>query len=195
MYFPKGIIAQSNEAKQLGKVANATIGMTVHEGKPVVLPCIQKQTPDLTPQELVAYAPTAGNPELRKLWKDKLLQKNPSLNGKNFSLPVVVPGLTAGLSYLCDLFLDADEVLLAGDPSWDNYTLMTQRRQASYHQFNLLTGMGLDHGFSVANLRTALEKYATDGRICLLLNFPQNPSGYSPTQKEAAETMGNIFKI
>ena len=118
MYFPKGIIAQSNEAKQLGKVANATIGMTVHEGKPVVLPCIQKQTPDLTPQELVAYAPTAGNPDLRNLWKEKLIQKNPSLKGKNFSLPVVVPGLTAGLSYLCDLFLDTDQVLLAGDPSW-----------------------------------------------------------------------------
>ncbi|MBR5867365.1 MAG: aminotransferase, partial [Spirochaetaceae bacterium] len=33
MYFPKGIIAQSNEAKQLGKKANATIGMTVCGGK------------------------------------------------------------------------------------------------------------------------------------------------------------------
>ena len=195
MYFPKGIIAQSNEAKQLGKVANATIGMTVHEGKPVVLPCIQKQTPDLTPQELVAYAPTAGNPDLRNLWKEKLLQKNPSLKGKNFSLPVVVPGLTAGLSYLCDLFLDTDQVLLAGDPSWDNYVLMTQRRQASYHQFNLFTGMGLDHGFSVANLRAALDTYAADGRICLLLNFPQNPSGYSPTKEEAAGICQTIKEV
>lgn len=186
MYFPKGIIAQSNEAKQLGKVANATIGMTVHEGKPVILPCIQKQTPALTPQELVAYAPTAGNPELREIWKEKLLEKNPTLRGKNFSLPVLVPGLTAGLSYLCDLFVDRDEVLLAGDPSWDNYTLMTQRRQARYKQFNLFTGMGLDHGFSVPNLKKALEEHASDGRICLLLNFPQNPSGYSPTREEAA---------
>lgn len=195
MYFPKGIIAQSNEAKQLGKVANATIGMTVHEGKPVVLPCIQKQTPDLTPQELVAYAPTAGNPDLRSLWKEKLLEKNPSLKGKNFSLPVLVPGLTAGLSYLCDLFVDRDEVLLAGDPSWDNYTLMTQRRQARYKQFNLFTGMGLDHGFSVPNLKKALEEHASDGRICLLLNFPQNPSGYSPTKEEAAAICQAITEV
>ncbi len=195
MYFPKGIIAQSNEAKQLGRVANATIGMTVSQGKPVVLPCIQKQTPGLSSQELVAYAPTAGNPDLRNIWKEKLIQKNPSLKGKNFSLPVVVPGLTAGLSYLCDLFLDKDEILLAGDPSWDNYTLMAQRRQAHYKQFNLFTGMGLDYGFSVPGLKKALEENASDGRICLLLNFPQNPSGYSPTQKEAAEICQAIREV
>ena len=195
MYFPKGIIAQSNEAKQLGKVANATIGMTVHEGKPVILPCIQKQTPALTPQELVAYSPTAGNPELREIWKEKLLEKNPTLRGKNFSLPVLVPGLTAGLSYLCDLFVDRDEVLLAGNPSWDNYTLMTQRRQARYKQFDLFTGMGLDHGFSVAHLQKALEEHAADGRICLLLNFPQNPSGYSPTKEEAAAICQAIKEV
>ena len=112
MYFPKGIIAQSNEAKQLGKKANATIGMTVCGGKPVTLPCIQKQVPSLTSAELVAYAPTAGNPELRALWKEKILEKNPTLKGKNFSLPVVVPGLTAGISYLCDLFLSKGDVLL-----------------------------------------------------------------------------------
>ncbi len=195
MYFPKGIIAQSNEAKQFGKVANATIGMTVHKGKPVILPCIQKQTPAFTPQELVAYAPTAGNPELREIWREKLLEKNPTLRGKSFSLPVVVPGLTAALSYLCDLFVDRDEVLLAGNPSWDNYTLMTQRRQARYKQFGLFTGMGLDHGFSVAHLQKALEEHASDGRICLLLNFPQNPSGYSPTKEEAAAICQAIKEV
>ena len=195
MYFPKGIIAQSNEAKQFGKVANATIGMTLHKGKPVILPCIQKQTPDFTSQELVAYAPTAGNPELREIWKEKLLEKNPTLKGKSFSLPVVVPGLTAALSYLCDLFVDRDEVLLAGNPSWDNYTLMTQRRQARYKQFDLFTGMGLDYGFNVAHLQKALEEHAADGRICLLLNFPQNPSGYSPTKEEAAAICQAIKEV
>lgn len=75
MYFPKGIIAQSAEAKQFGKVANATIGMTVHEGEPVVLPSIHKQVPELAPQELVAYEGTAGNQELRKIWKEKFYRK------------------------------------------------------------------------------------------------------------------------
>ena len=39
LYFPKGIIAQSGEAKQFGKTANGTIGMTVIDGKPAILQC------------------------------------------------------------------------------------------------------------------------------------------------------------
>ena len=76
LYFPKGIIAQSGEAKKLGKVANGTIGTTVVEGKPVMLPSIHKFAPDLTAAELVAYAPTAGNPEFREIWKKELIKKN-----------------------------------------------------------------------------------------------------------------------
>src|SRR5574344_378432 len=118
IYFPKGIIAQSAEAKKLGKTANGTIGTTLIGGKPAILPAIQKNVPALSAGELVSYAPTAGNPDLRAQWKEKIAAKNPSLKGVNISLPVVVPGLTAGISYLADLFLDENKALLAGDPSW-----------------------------------------------------------------------------
>ena len=106
IYFPNGIIAQSGEAKKLGKTANGTIGMTVIDGHPVMLDSIHKYIPDLSEGELVAYAPTAGNPDLRNLWKEKIIEKNPTLKGKSISVPVLVPGLTAGISYLADLFLD-----------------------------------------------------------------------------------------
>ena len=66
MYFPNGIIAQSGEAKTGAHVANGTIGMTVVQGTPAVLPSVHKYVPLLTPRELVAYAPTAGIPELRE---------------------------------------------------------------------------------------------------------------------------------
>ena len=55
MYCPKGIIAQSNEAKQLGKRANATIGITVNDGQPVILPEVQAQLRDLTPSQTVLH--------------------------------------------------------------------------------------------------------------------------------------------
>ena len=48
MFFPKGIIAQSAEAKQFGKKANATIGITVNDGLPVCLPAVQKHLPTLS---------------------------------------------------------------------------------------------------------------------------------------------------
>ena len=182
LYFPKGIIAQSGEAKKLGKVANGTIGTTVVEGKPVMLPSIHKFAPDLTAAELVAYAPTAGNPEFREIWKKELIKKNPRLEGKAISTPVVVPGLTAGISYLSDLFLDENHSLIAADPSWDNYVLIASaRRNSEFVQFKMFK----DGKFNIDGLEETLKEEAKKGSVRVLLNFPQNPSGYSPTRDEA----------
>ena len=182
LYFPKGIIAQSGEAKKLGKVANGTIGTTVVEGKPVMLPSIHKFAPDLTAAELVAYAPTAGNPEFREIWKKELIKKNPRLEGKAISTPVVVPGLTAGISYLSDLFLDENHSLIAADPSWDNYVLIASaRRNADFVQFKMFK----DGKFNIDGLEETLKEESKKGSVRVLLNFPQNPSGYSPTRDEA----------
>ena len=192
MYFPKGIIAQSAEAKQLGKTANGTIGMTVINGTPALLGSIQKAVPSLTAQELVAYAPTAGNPELRALWKESIIKKNPLLADKTFSLPVLVPGLTAGISYLADLFLDEDRPLVAADPSWDNYVLVASaRRNADFVQF----AMFADGKFNMAGFEAALTEQAKRGSVRVLLNFPQNPSGYSPTAAEVRQIVSIIQKL
>lgn len=189
LYFPKGIIAQSGEAKQLGKVANGTIGMTVVNGTPVMLESVHKSAPELTTRELVAYAPTAGNPDFRAQWKENLIKKNPLLKGKSFTLPVVVPGLTAGISYLADLFLDETKPLIAADPSWDNYVLIASaRRNADFIQFPMFK----DGAFNIAGLESVLEEEAKKGSVRVLLNFPQNPSGYSPTVKEAQRIVSFI---
>lgn len=189
IYFPRGIISQGGEAKQFGKVANATIGMTVVNGKPAILEAVHKSAPDLTSGELVAYAPTAGNPELREAWKNALVKKNPLLKGKTFSLPVVVPGLTAGISYLADLFVDNTKPLIAANPSWDNYSLVIEsRRAAAFHQF----AMFKDGKFNIDAFKQTIEQNAKTGSIRVLLNFPQNPSGYSPTNAEAAQIISII---
>ncbi|MCR5613407.1 aminotransferase class I/II-fold pyridoxal phosphate-dependent enzyme [Treponema sp.] len=182
IYFPNGIIAQSGEAKKLGKTANGTIGMTVNGGHPIMLDSIHKFVPELSEAELVGYAPTAGNADLRALWKEKIIAKNPSLKNKSISLPVLVPGLTAGISYLADLFLDEDKALLAADPSWDNYALVTEaRRNAPFHQFVLFK----DGKFNLEGFEKAVKEEAKTGSVRVILNFPQNPSGYSPTKSEA----------
>ena len=192
LYFPKGIIAQSAEAKKLGKTANGTIGTTVVEGKPIVLPSIKKYVPDLTSSELVGYAPTAGNPDLRAMWKESIIRKNPLLKDKKFSLPVVVPGLTAGISYLADHFLDETKPLVAADPSWDNYVLIAEaRRNAKFVQFKMFK----DGKFNIEGLKETMQKQAESGSVRILLNFPQNPSGYSPTSGEAKQLVSIVKEI
>ncbi len=182
IYFPKGIITQSAEAKKLGKNANATIGTAVNNGEPMMLSSIKKYMPGLTPAESVSYAPTEGNPALREMWKKFILEKNPSLTGKNFSLPVLVPGLTAGISFLSDLFLDTTSPLLTADPYWENYSLIVEaRRNSRIHTFVMFE----DGKFSIKNFKKAVEEEAKTGKIRLLLNFPQNPSGYTPYKEEA----------
>ena len=192
LYFPKGIIAQSGEAKKLGKTANGTIGMTVVEGKPAILKAVHQYAPDLTSSELVAYAPTAGNLELRQLWKESIIKKNPNLKDKSISLPVVVPGLTAGISYLADLFLDETKGLIASDPSWDNYVLIASaRRNAPFIQFTMFK----DGKFNIEGLEESLREQSKTGSVRVLLNFPQNPSGYSPTSEEVKKIVSIIKDI
>lgn len=185
IYFPKGIIAQGGEAKKEAHFANGTVGTTVIGGKPAVLPSVQKWAPELSSRELVAYAPTAGLPEIREAWKEKQAEKNPLLKNKKTSLPAVVPGLTAGLSYIMDLFVDSEKPMLAPDPCWDNYVLIAEaRRGAHFHQFKMFSG----GKFDIQSLENAVKKEAEKyGSVRLILNFPQNPSGYSPTSGEVKE--------
>ncbi|WP_062328139.1 aminotransferase class I/II-fold pyridoxal phosphate-dependent enzyme [Treponema endosymbiont of Eucomonympha sp.] len=182
IYFPHGIIAQGADAKKRAKTANATIGMMTQGGKPAILPEIAEELPRLSAAEIVAYAPTAGNQELRELWKQSIVAKNPALQHTQFSLPVAVSGITAGLSLLCDLFLSEGDALLAGGPAWDNYELISAaRRNAAFKPFNMLADGGIDFG----SFQEALQREEAKGAVRLLLNFPHNPSGYSPTVAEA----------
>ncbi len=192
IYFPNGIIAQSGEAKKFGYAANGTIGTTIIDGRPAMLDAIHKHVPEFSSAALVGYAPTAGNPDLREAWRQDMIRKNPSLEPKDFSQPVLVPGLTAGISYVADLFLDETKPLLAADPSWDNYALICEaRRNAPFHQFRMFN----EGKFDFASFEAALRKECESGSARVLLNFPQNPSGYSPTREEAKKILSLLKEL
>ena len=193
LYFPNGIISQGGEAAKDAHFANGTIGMAVAGGTPIELESYKKLMPSLNPRETVAYAKTAGNPNVRDLWKSKIIEKNPDLKDKKISSPILVPGLTAVLSYVADIFVDSEKPLLAPNPCWDNYELIAAaRRGAEFHQFECFK----DGKFNIAGLEKAMkdeaEKY---GSVRVILNFPQNPSGYSPTKDEAKAIVKIVKEI
>ncbi|MBN1834241.1 MAG: aminotransferase class I/II-fold pyridoxal phosphate-dependent enzyme [Spirochaetales bacterium] len=188
-YFPKGIVAQSAEAKKHAHRLNATIGMATEAGQPMCLPGIRELVPALEPEEIFSYAPTAGNPALRELWKREMVEKNPALAGRLFSLPVVVAGLTHGISLLADLFTDPGDVVVVPDMFWGNYRLVFEGRiQARLETFPFFAPEG---GLNLSGLRDTVARAARSaggegGRAVLVLNFPNNPTGYSPSREEAA---------
>ena len=188
LYFPKGIIAQSAEAKKSATTANATIGMAFSKGKPLMLSAVADSMPAFSAEEIVAYAPTAGVEQLRKAWQNRILRNNPSLKAENFSLPVVVQGLTAGLSSMADLFLEEDTVIISSDPCWDNYTLIFEERRAGVMLSVPFFGAG--GGLDLNAIGGAIHDQAKTGQVRIILNFPNNPSGYSPTKTEAKALAG-----
>jgi aspartate/methionine/tyrosine aminotransferase len=189
-YFPNGIIAQSAEAKQSAYFANGTIGMAYKKGRPLILSAIADCMPTLSPEESVVYAPTAGVESARSVWKDMIIQKNPSIRAECISLPAVVPGLTAGLSYTADMFFNEGDRLLVSDPCWDNYGLIFHTRRGA--DVREVPFFGAGPGLNLDSIRRAVREEAKTGVVRILLNFPNNPSGYSPTLREE-ETLVEIL--
>ncbi len=183
LYFPKGIISQTAEAKEKATRFNATIGIATEGAGPMVLPSIASQLGELPVADAVTYAPPAGRPGLRKLWREKLLAENPSLGSKEFGEPIVTSAITHGLSLAGELFLDPGDVMLLPDKLWGNYRLTFEvHHGAKIETFRFYDGDKID----TADFSKRLGELA-EGRekIVVLLNFPNNPTGYMPTPAEA----------
>ncbi|MBW2984867.1 aminotransferase class I/II-fold pyridoxal phosphate-dependent enzyme [Candidatus Woesearchaeota archaeon] len=181
IYFPKkGILAQAADAK--GKKINATIGIALEEdGTPMRLNSIAKNI-DLNPKDIFPYAPSFGKPELRKVWKEMIYKKNPSLKYKPISLPITTNALTHGISMCGYLFIDPGDKVILPDLFWGNYKLILIRGySAELDTFPTFK----EDAFNLNGLKEKLSE--GKGKKIVLLNFPNNPSGYTPTEEEAKE--------
>lgn len=193
MYFPKGIAAQSAEAKKKANKYNATIGMAISQGQAVELASFKKLLPSLNPAEAVTYAPTGGDPALIKLWKGDLIRKNPDVDPDKISNPVVTAGLTHGISLLMEMFVDEGESVVVPDMFWGNYRLMIEERQrASISTFPFFTEK---KGLNINGLIDTIKSSAVNKKAVIIVNFPNNPTGYSPTKDEAAKLKNALVSV
>ena len=107
-------------------------------------------------------------------------------------LPIVTSGVTHALSLVGDLFVDKGDMVLLPDKFWENYELLFgvrfQAQLALYPFFNA------GGGFNVEALRQALATRAGSWKTILILNFPNNPTGYSITKAEADADHGRAAR-
>ena len=184
LYFPRGVVAQTAEAARDAHRFNATVGMATDGSEPLYLDSIRSLIPDLSPEEIFAYAPTGGLPELRRRWRGEIAAKNPRLRAPA-SLPMVTSGLTHGITVAADLFVDRGDRVIVPDLFWGNYRLIVEeRRQARLDTVPFYDAHG---GLGVAALADALNATSAGGKAVLVLNFPNNPTGYTPTKGEMAD--------
>ena len=185
MYFPYGgILGQGSEAKKCE--INATIGMAFEEdGTPLVMDCFAKNLN--LGRKAFLYAGSFGLPALRDAWRAFEVRKNPSLNGKAFSNPVVTNALTHGLRVCAELFTDKADKVVVPDLFWDNYALIFgEAVGARLETFNTFR----DGCFDAAAMKKAL--LAPGKKKILILNFPNNPTGYTATVEDAKKIVSAV---
>jgi len=123
-----------------------------------------------------------------------MLGKNPSLTGKEISLPIVTNAITHGLSVTADMWIEQDDVIILPDKIWGNYNLIfTVLHGAKIRQYSLFSPSG---GFNLGAFEDTLQKEALDRKkMVVLLNFPNNPTGYTPTEKEGKRIVEILLSL
>ncbi len=194
IFFPLGILAQSAEAKQKATKFNATIGIALENYEPMHLDAIKRYFNHLEDDEIFTYAPPDGLPELRKLWKEKIIRNNPSLAAKKISTPVVTSALTNALSLSAEMFIDEGDVVILPDKLWGTYRLIfSTRKGARLETFPMFDAAG---GFNVAAMAELLKKEAKNNqKLTVLLNIPNNPTGFSPSVQECQSIYDVIYEV
>lgn len=182
IYFPrKGILAQGMAAKD--KEINATIGTAYEDdGKPMVLPSIADRL-NIDTKNAFPYAPSEGLKSLRDEWQELIKLKNASIRHKEISLPVVTSGVTHALSIVGYMFVGSTDEIIIPDLYWENYDLVfTNAYGAGLKFFNFFK----NRVFDIASFKKAVMNGPV-GKKIVLLNFPNNPSGYTPTKEMGAK--------
>ncbi|UXR77795.1 MULTISPECIES: aminotransferase class I/II-fold pyridoxal phosphate-dependent enzyme [unclassified Staphylococcus] len=191
MYYPKGILTQSAEAKATDY--NATIGMATNRDGMMYADTLYDMFNHLSPEEVFAYAPPQGLESLRDLWLNKVLADNPDLQAEQITRPIVTNALTHGLSLVGDMFVNAGDTVLLPAHTWGNYNLVYGvRHQANIQKYPIFDENGHYTTQGLVDTLAAVEQ----DKVILVLNYPNNPTGYTPTVDEvrtiveAVDTLG-----
>ena len=179
--LPQDVLIQSKETAAIPGAINATIGIATSNKKAMALPSINKVITEINNSEYLPYSPTPGLPKMRELWKEKILADNPSINKDFLSLPMVTTGITQGIDIAANLFSESGDALLLPNLFWQNYaqiyTIKLGNKIYKYNQFDE------NNEFSISNFKETLYSIKED-KISLTLNFPNNPTGYTPSDAE-----------
>jgi len=212
IFLPDGIFYWSGRAKKEAELVG-TIGSAfgyerdfIDDGEDKWVPCylkeIKKYT-NLNIEKIVPYASIGGLPELRKIWKDWIIQKagfnsdedkNKKIYLKKFITdPLVTAGVTNGIYLICSLFLNRGDKIILPNKRWGNYdNIIVKNIGAQIESFEFFHNKKIN----LEALRNAIKEIdKTQEKIIIILNFPNNPTGYVPTKQEAQELINLLQQL
>ncbi|MEJ2250643.1 MAG: aminotransferase class I/II-fold pyridoxal phosphate-dependent enzyme [Candidatus Lokiarchaeota archaeon] len=206
IYLPEGVFHWSTRAKKEAEIVG-TIGAAyayennfISDGKKDWIPCYLKELNDYIKEdadinEIVPYPPIGGISDLRSIWKDWIVRKAPFLENEDsneykilkdyITTPLITSGVTNGIFLACALFLDRGDYVISPNKRWGNYDNIIKRfydaeiKSFPFFKEGKLNLKGLE--------RNIQEIAKIQNKLVLTLNFPNNPTGYVPTNEEAHE--------
>jgi len=206
IFLPQGIFYWSGRAKKEAEI-NATIGSAKGPESEIVdgasddvvtfyLPSLSQYFGGMSSEETFAYAPIPGLPALRKAWREWILHKAGEHRDRIapcLTLPVITPGITGGLHVAAKLFVDRDEVVVSPDRLWGNYNNIVERNVGGrIETFPFLDG----DAFNVKGMqRKLVDTLADQAKAVLMLNFPNNPVGFSPPKDSVADIVAGLVDV
>lgn len=182
-FLTEGVLGQTWQARKSAYAFNATLGEFKELGKDTCIQALHEKLSAFAPADVYPYAQPGGLPQLRQLWREKMLEENTKLREQTISLPLVCAGLTHGLSLVGELFLDPGDPVILHDLHWENYELIFETRSrgkiVSYPTFS-------EGGLNIAGLKRSILEEPSQKQL-VILNFPNNPTGYMPTEAEVLQ--------
>ena len=187
--LPQDVLIQSKETSIVPNAVNATIGIATDNKKALSLPTINEVIKELSTAEYLPYSPTPGLLKIRELWKEKILKENSTINSKYLSLPMVTTGITQGIDIVANLFSEKDDALLLPNLFWQNYAqIFTIKLGNNIYKYNQFDNQ---NNFNLADFKHTLYNIK-ENKISIILNFPNNPTGYTPSTEELTQLVSII---
>lgn len=189
--FPPDIPFQAAQAR--GKAFNATIGqITDGAGGAIALPSIARILATLdvdSRNRALLYSPVEGIASVRSAWRN--WQRREVDSAIPSSMPIVVDGLTHGLSVIADLFAGEGRKVVIPAPFWGNYRQTFATRTGAEIVTTPAYREGMYDAFAVGR---ALRGLPEGEPVIVVLNLPSNPGGYSLTLEERDQVLEDLTR-
>lgn len=165
-------------AEKLGndKVINGTVGSLLDEnGDLVMLDVVQKAYKELTPKEIVAYAPIQGYPDYLNAAIDQCFGES---RPEGYIRACATSGGSGVLHHVIHNYSEWGDEILTSDYHWGAYGSMCKDNGRTLREFSLLTEQGTFNLESFKeNVQALVDKqYNT----VIIMNSPaNNPTGFA----------------
>ena len=187
--LPQDVLIQSKETSIVPNAVNATIGIATDNKKALPLPTINEVIKELSTTDYLPYSPTPGLLKIREVWKEKIFKENSIINPEYLSLPMVTTGITQGIDIVANLFSEKDDALLLPNLFWQNYAqIFTIKLGNNIYKYNQFDN---ENNFNLSDFKHTLYNIK-ENKISIILNFPNNPTGYTPSTEELTQLVSII---